>query len=156
MREGRVTYQYLKVKPLCYVLIKLLLFTMKIVHTMTVSYYVHTLSTVFLLSAYFPLRIFLLMLLIHHLLECALIQLRLVSLTVVFILRLIMSLAPSGPPQDLSVKEINVHDMEISWTFPQFPNGIIAGFTVSIASLISHKLQLRLCLLCRCIMMIVY
>ena len=50
-----------------------------------------------------------------------------------------MSLAPSGPPQDLSVTNIDVHEIEISWTFPQFPNGIITNFTVSI-SYISHKL----------------
>ena len=50
-----------------------------------------------------------------------------------------MSLALSGPPQDLSVINIDVHEMEISWKSPQFPNGIITGFTVSI-SFISHKL----------------
>lgn len=40
-------------------------------------------------------------------------------------------LAPSGPPQELHVTDVDIHEISISWKFPQFPNGIITGFTVS-------------------------
>ena len=42
-----------------------------------------------------------------------------------------MWLAPSGPPQELNVTDIEIHEINIGWKFPQFPNGIIIGFTVS-------------------------
>ena len=46
-----------------------------------------------------------------------------------------MWLAPSGPPQDFNATDIRLHEIEISWKFPQFPNGVITGFTVSTATL---------------------
>ena len=46
-----------------------------------------------------------------------------------------MWLAPSNPPQELNVTNIGIHEIEIRWKFPRFPNGVITGFTVSIATL---------------------
>ena len=43
--------------------------------------------------------------------------------------------APSGPPQKFNVTNIGIHDIGIRWKFPQFPNGVITGFTVSTATL---------------------
>ena len=42
-----------------------------------------------------------------------------------------MRLAPSGPPQEFNYTNISVHEIGIRWNFPQFPNGVITGFTVS-------------------------
>ena len=44
-------------------------------------------------------------------------------------------IAPSGPPQKLNVTDINIHEIGIVWKFPQFPNGVITGFTVSMTTL---------------------
>ena len=46
-----------------------------------------------------------------------------------------MCLAPSDPPQELNVTNIGIHEIGIEWKFPQFPNGVITGFTVSTATL---------------------
>ena len=39
-------------------------------------------------------------------------------------------LAPSGPPQEVRNTTTGIHNIEIDWKFPQFPNGIITHFTV--------------------------
>ena len=44
-------------------------------------------------------------------------------------------LAPSDPPQELNVTNIGIHGIGIRWKFPQFPNGVITGFTVSTPTL---------------------
>ena len=44
-------------------------------------------------------------------------------------------LAPSDPPQEVNVTNIGIHGIGIRWKFPQFPNGVITGFTVSTATL---------------------
>ena len=44
-------------------------------------------------------------------------------------------LAPSDPPQELNVTNIGIREIDIRWKFPQFPNGVIIGFTVSTATL---------------------
>ena len=46
-----------------------------------------------------------------------------------------MWLAPSGPPQELTNTTNAIHEIGISWKVPQFPNGVITGFTVSTATL---------------------
>ena len=46
-----------------------------------------------------------------------------------------MCLAPSDPPQELNATNIGIHEIGIEWKFPQFPNGVITGFTVSAATL---------------------
>ena len=46
-----------------------------------------------------------------------------------------MWLAPSNPPQELNFTHIGIHEIEIRWKFPRFPNGVITGFTVSTATL---------------------
>ena len=46
-----------------------------------------------------------------------------------------MWLAPSGPPEDFNATDVLIHEVEIIWKFPQFPNGVITGFTVSTTTL---------------------
>ena len=46
-----------------------------------------------------------------------------------------MSLAPSDPPRELNVSNVDIHEIGIVWKFPQFPNGVITGFTVSMTTL---------------------
>ena len=46
-----------------------------------------------------------------------------------------MWLAPSDPPQELNDTNIGIHEIDIRWKFPRFPNGVITGFTVSTATL---------------------
>ena len=53
----------------------------------------------------------------------------------VYTLMLCCVIAPSGPPQELNVTDIDIHEIGIVWKFPQFPNGVITGFTVSMTTL---------------------
>ena len=46
-----------------------------------------------------------------------------------------MWLVPSDPPQELTVTYIGIHEIGITWKFPQYPNGGITGFTVSMTTL---------------------
>ena len=44
-----------------------------------------------------------------------------------------MWLAPNGPPQEFNQANVGIHEIGIRWNFPDFPNGVITGFTVSTA-----------------------
>ena len=46
-----------------------------------------------------------------------------------------MWLAPNGPPEDFNATDVRIHEIEMFWKFPQLPNGMITGFTVSTAAL---------------------
>ena len=46
---------------------------------------------------------------------------------------IVVCIAPSDPPQELSEVSTDIRKIEISWKPPQFPNGIITGFHVSVA-----------------------
>ena len=114
---------------------KLVTPTMTVAHTV-IGRYAHTLSIVFLLSVYLHLEAFLLMPQIQHLLQGVLIQLRLVRVyTICMYFNVVLCVAPSDPPQELNVTDIDIHEIGIIWKLPQFPNGVIIGFTVSTATL---------------------
>ena len=46
-----------------------------------------------------------------------------------------MWLAPSDAPQEFNVTDPDIHNIDVVWKLPQFPNGVITGFTVSTATL---------------------
>ena len=40
-------------------------------------------------------------------------------------------LVPSGPPQEFNYTDVDIRAIGIRWNYPEIPNGMITGFTVS-------------------------
>ena len=40
-------------------------------------------------------------------------------------------LAPNGPPRELNTTDVGIREIGIRWNYPEIPNGVITGFTVS-------------------------